>query len=90
MALKKLVQVGVQKNELGEIVAIFELKTLSDDQVKTLKEEAQLNQAKENAKRKQLENLVSTFEKELEKVKNELAYNRGELSREEYEELCNK
>lgn len=90
MALKKLVQVGVQKNELGEIVAIFELKTLSDDQVKTLKEQAQLNQAKENAKRKQLENLVSTLEKELEKVKNELAYNRGELSREEYEELCNK
>ena len=90
MALKKLVQVGVQKNELGEIVAVFELKTLSDDQVKTLKEQAQLNQAKENAKRKQLENLVSTFEEELEKVKNELAYNRGELSREEYEELCNK
>lgn len=90
MALKKLVQVGVQKNELGEIVAVFELKTLSDDQVKTLKEQAQLNQAKEIAKRKQLENLVSTFEKELEKVKNELAYNRGELSREEYEELCNK
>ncbi len=90
MALKKLVQVGVQKNELGEIVEVFELKTLSDDQVKTLKEQAQLNQAKENAKRKQLENLVSTFEKELEKVKNELAYNRGELSREEYEELCNK
>ena len=90
MALKKLVQVGVQKNELGEVVAVFELKTLSDDQVKTYKEQAQLNQAKENAKRKQLENLVSTFEKELEKVKNELAYNRGELSREEYEELCNK
>lgn len=90
MALKKLVQVGVQKNQLGEVVSIFELKTLTEEQVKTLKEQATLHQAKENETRKHLEDVVAILEEDLEKVKNELAFNRGELSREEYEELCNK
>lgn len=90
MALKKLVQVGVQKNQLGEVVAIFELKTLNEEQVKTLKEQATLHRAKESAERKKLLDEIIVLKKELAKVQNELAFNRGELSREEYEELCNK
>ncbi len=90
MALKKLVQVGVQKNQLGEVVAIFELKTLNEEQIKTLREQATLHQAKEIETRKRLEDVIAILEEDLEKVKNELAFNRGELSKEEYEELCNK
>lgn len=88
MALKKLVQVGVQKNELGEIVAVFDLKTLSDEQVADLKTKALENKLREDAKRVSLEKEIADLKSEIGKIKAELQFNRGEISREEYEELC--
>lgn len=88
MGLKKITQVGVQKNELGEVVAIFELKTLSEEQVKDLKAEALKNCSKENEKVATLTKKCEDLEYELNLVKAELSYNRGDITREEYEELC--
>ena len=90
MALKKLVQVGVQKNALGEVVAVFDLKTLNEEQVKSLKEQAQLYQARESEEKAELSKKIEELELSIKKVESELAYNRGELSREEYEALWNK
>lgn len=88
MGLKKITQVGVQKNEKGEVVAIFDLKTLTDEQVATLKEQALVNQAKENEKYATLSKKVEDLEYALGLVQAELRYNRGDITREEYEELC--
>lgn len=88
MALKSIKQVCVQKNELGEVVAVLEIKTLGEEQVKTLKAQAQESKIREDYRKSQLEQKIAKLEKDLELVKGELAYNRGEISREEYEELC--
>lgn len=88
MALKKLQQVSVQKNELGEVVAVYDLKTIDSEQAKELKRQAIEYQARENAKRVSLENEINELKCELAKVKGELAYNRGDITKEEYEELC--
>ena len=88
MGLKKITQVGVQKNEKGDVVAVFDLKTLSDEQVATLKEQALANKSKENEERSTILAEIGELKRELDKVKAELSYNRGDISREEYEQLC--
>lgn len=88
MGLKKITQVGVQKNEKGEVVAIFDLKTLTDEQVATLKEQALVNKTKEEQEKAELREKVEKLEFALSLVKAEMSYNRGDISREEYEEIC--
>lgn len=88
MALNKLHQIGVQKNELGEIVAYFELKTINEEKANTIKRQALENRAKEIAKQSALENEIKELKCELDKIRAELAFNRGDITAEEYEELC--
>ena len=88
MALKQMLQIGVQKNELGEIIGVFELKTLTSDQVEDFKKKASVNLAKEHERKIAKNREIEEIKEELAKVKAELSYNRGEITREEYEELC--
>ena len=88
MALKQLLQIGVQKNELGEIIGVFELKTLDKDQVEIFKKKAFENKSKEHEREIAKNRKIEELENEIAKIKTELSYNRGEITREEYEELC--
>lgn len=82
MANKKLAykNVCILVDNSGDIISILDVKTLSTDQIKELKEKAQINTAKINSRFA----LLDELKERLEKVEKELAYNRGDITEEEY------
>ena len=85
---KTLKPLGVRKDELGNVAEIFEIKTLSEEQIKAYKNLALEHRAKENAEKVELKNKIIELENEITLIKAELDYNRGDISKERYEELC--
>ena len=64
----------------GDIISVLDVKTLSTEQIKELKEKANLNIVKINNRFA----LLDELKERLEKVEKELAYNRGDITEEEY------
>lgn len=64
----------------GDVISVLDVKTLSTEQIKELKEKANINIAKINNRFA----LLDELKERLEKVEKELAYNRGDITEEEY------
>lgn len=72
--------VCVVKDNDGDVISVIEVKTLSTEMIKSLKEQAKLNISKVIKR----EELIAKLNDRLDKVEKELAYNRGEISEEEF------